>query len=968
LIKRIAVFIVLITLTLWITPAPAQAGDQEDVVTLVNNLRASLGRACLTIHPQLTAAAQVHSQYMFDTNELTHEGPGGSSVSQRVAAHGYTPTAAGENVAYGYTSAQAVFDGWAASQSHYNNMVSTNYHEIGVARVGSYWTMVLARRSGLTPAACAQTSALISPAGSVTNHTGSPTFTWADVPGATHYWIYVASSAGAQIINEVVADVVCNGTTCTYDFTTLREQYRLAKGSYIWYVRPYFASGPGGWSSGLNFTINADPPGLPTLGGTTNINTLRPTFNWTLTGNATRATWLRVVVAGGGTTALDRWVARDQVCGSMSGTTCAFVSPVDLVDGRAYQLYVQSYGPGGLSTGGTSGFAGPGNFTVDAPTPALPQISAAAWDRGRVRVDWTDDASARWFEVVIVGPTGTVHQQWYERTAALCSSSCRVEPILELRPGAYNAYVRAWGPGGFSMGGINGYSQPFSFQVWSAPPWVQDSMLLINMWYTDRPQYSWSPYDNASWYNFVVFKDNQLVFNQWYHATQVCTEQGPCIVRPAFNLPNGSYDLYFRAYGPGGFNWSPNDNGGYGPPIDLDINLLPAEQVTTPITTGVITNKSSLVSWTARASNTYYRLYLVNAASGAALYDRWHYGGDICVTGTCRVDVGFTFPNGAYAFYVQGYSPAGIGPLSAAFNFTVAVPAAPTPTLQSPAADAVIYTTNRPTLGWSAGGSTEWTYVEVKNGLGTVVFSQWVQAGVGPCAGGTCQLQIANPITYGGYTWRAQSWSQGGFSAFTPARNFLVLSINTTPMVVQADDDLVSGGELWTAQADSSAVGGMYLTSQSGGAPVDTALTLTFTGTAVDVVYLAGPLYGTFVIEIDGVPTRAVDASAAQVAYGQIASVSGLSAGTHTLRIVPLGGSPVAIDAIAVDGQALLTPETATPVVTATPIPVTAIPVEPTATMEPIIPLTPVPVEPTAPTATPIPEVTAESTPEAAGS
>ena len=52
---------------------------------------------------------------------------------------------------------------------------------------------------------------------------------------------------------------------------------------------------------------------------------------------------------------IDLWVTRTAACGSPGGTTCAYTSTVDLVDGRSYNLYVQSYGPGGFSTGGGTG-------------------------------------------------------------------------------------------------------------------------------------------------------------------------------------------------------------------------------------------------------------------------------------------------------------------------------------------------------------------------------------------------------------------------------------------------------------------------------------------------------------------------------------------------------------------------------------------------------------------------------------
>jgi len=70
-------------------------------------------------------------------------------VSNRVTATGYTWSAVGENIAAGYSSVEAVMQGWLESPGHCRNIMSDQYREFAVSRVdvndsdySSYWTQV----------------------------------------------------------------------------------------------------------------------------------------------------------------------------------------------------------------------------------------------------------------------------------------------------------------------------------------------------------------------------------------------------------------------------------------------------------------------------------------------------------------------------------------------------------------------------------------------------------------------------------------------------------------------------------------------------------------------------------------------------------------------------------------------------------------------------------------------------------
>ncbi|GAB4524913.1 MAG: hypothetical protein OHK0046_40100 [Anaerolineae bacterium] len=127
--------------------------DEIQVVALLNAARESMGLGCVRINPLLSEAARLHSEDMRDNiGKLDHVGSDGSAFWERIARTGYTGNPRGENIALGYPDAQSVYNGWFNSQGHYDNMFKSDINEIGVAHVGSYWTMVTARRNGVDTA------------------------------------------------------------------------------------------------------------------------------------------------------------------------------------------------------------------------------------------------------------------------------------------------------------------------------------------------------------------------------------------------------------------------------------------------------------------------------------------------------------------------------------------------------------------------------------------------------------------------------------------------------------------------------------------------------------------------------------------------------------------------------------------------------------------------------------------------
>jgi uncharacterized protein YkwD len=132
---------------------------EDQVFALVNQRRAEAGLAPYTRAAELDAAARRHSLDMATADYLGHTGSDGSAPVDRTRAAGYDSTFVGENAAAGYTTAQAVMDGWMNEPPpapHRANILNADYKEIGISvayQAGSqyryYWTQDFGARAAV---------------------------------------------------------------------------------------------------------------------------------------------------------------------------------------------------------------------------------------------------------------------------------------------------------------------------------------------------------------------------------------------------------------------------------------------------------------------------------------------------------------------------------------------------------------------------------------------------------------------------------------------------------------------------------------------------------------------------------------------------------------------------------------------------------------------------------------------------
>lgn len=96
-----------------------------------NQSRSSENQPPLTIDAQLGAAAQAKAEDMAKNNYWAHTSPDGKTPWSFIGTTGYQYQSAGENLAYGFSDASAVINGWMNSAKHRANILSNTYEHVG---------------------------------------------------------------------------------------------------------------------------------------------------------------------------------------------------------------------------------------------------------------------------------------------------------------------------------------------------------------------------------------------------------------------------------------------------------------------------------------------------------------------------------------------------------------------------------------------------------------------------------------------------------------------------------------------------------------------------------------------------------------------------------------------------------------------------------------------------------------------
>ncbi|WP_275561722.1 CAP domain-containing protein [Streptomyces sp. 5-6(2022)] len=131
-------------------PAPVD-GASRQALDVVNAARARAGAAPVALDGRLTAAAEAHARAMAAHGALALEGPDGTSLFHRIAAHGYRPLTIAEHIVSGPRTPREFVDYCLQGAERRGPFHDPALVHLGIGRADGpttgdvYWTAVWAR-------------------------------------------------------------------------------------------------------------------------------------------------------------------------------------------------------------------------------------------------------------------------------------------------------------------------------------------------------------------------------------------------------------------------------------------------------------------------------------------------------------------------------------------------------------------------------------------------------------------------------------------------------------------------------------------------------------------------------------------------------------------------------------------------------------------------------------------------------
>lgn len=103
---------------------------ETEILNLVNDHRISIGLSSLSTLNIISGVADGHTNYMIEVGDVNHD-----NFSQRsqTLINEASAKSVGENVAYGFTTAQGVVNGWLNSEGHRDIIENPDYTHFGIS-------------------------------------------------------------------------------------------------------------------------------------------------------------------------------------------------------------------------------------------------------------------------------------------------------------------------------------------------------------------------------------------------------------------------------------------------------------------------------------------------------------------------------------------------------------------------------------------------------------------------------------------------------------------------------------------------------------------------------------------------------------------------------------------------------------------------------------------------------------------
>ena len=129
---------------------------EQEVLKLTNDFRRKNNLKSLVLDRKLDEAADKHSESMAKDDFFSHTGKKGDRLGDRLKSVGFQYQTAGENIAAGQRTPEAVVQGWINSPGHKANILNPSFNGIGIGyyslqndtgnvNYNTYWTQVFGK-------------------------------------------------------------------------------------------------------------------------------------------------------------------------------------------------------------------------------------------------------------------------------------------------------------------------------------------------------------------------------------------------------------------------------------------------------------------------------------------------------------------------------------------------------------------------------------------------------------------------------------------------------------------------------------------------------------------------------------------------------------------------------------------------------------------------------------------------------
>jgi len=131
-------FLGIVNLSKSVSPGVLGYASEITIRQLLNNtndVRNKEGKKPLILSEKLSKAAEQKAKYMFEKNYWAHTSPEGVEPWVFILDQEYDYSYAGENLARNFYYSKEVVEAWMKSPTHKENLLSSNYDEVGFAVV-----------------------------------------------------------------------------------------------------------------------------------------------------------------------------------------------------------------------------------------------------------------------------------------------------------------------------------------------------------------------------------------------------------------------------------------------------------------------------------------------------------------------------------------------------------------------------------------------------------------------------------------------------------------------------------------------------------------------------------------------------------------------------------------------------------------------------------------------------------------